>query len=115
MSPREPSTAWVGDYPSTYSFIERSGNIIQNLTFRERQRLQTTERRRAATERVASRPPLGPTWEDRPAPVIPAHLRQYTGRILRRPNESFFQYLTRLERRHNQPVRPGERFGRPMR
>lgn len=116
MAPREPSTNWTGEYPMTYQFLERSGFIRQGLSFNQQQRLQREQRRQINTERVASRPPALPVWEDRsPLMQMPAHLRQYAGRILQRQGESFGAYVNRLQRRHNQPVYRNERFGRPMR
>jgi hypothetical protein len=117
MAPREPNVTWLGDQPATFSFITRSGEMVRNLTYVQRQRIQRTERQTIARERTEARGgPTLPILETRvPVLQMPRHLRQYTGRMPQRTGETFHSWVNRLQRRHNQPVLPGERCGRPMR
>lgn len=115
MAPRDINITWAGEQPSTFTFVERSGNILTGLTHTEQQRLERQQRRQIHAERVASRPPLRPTLVQGTGIFIPRHLQQYTRTLPQRQGETHAQWIARLNRRHTQPVYPGERFGRPMR
>lgn len=115
MPPRELNITWVGDGPATFSFMERSGNVITGLTLTERQRLERQQRRRIHAERVASRPPSRPTLVRGTGVFIPRHLQQYVSTLPQRQGETHTEWIARLTRQHNQPVYRLERFGRPLR